>query len=605
MPAKGNRGKQEPENLTRNEVANAKMITRLLFRLLPVQVLLAVVGAVNGIVSSFFASNYVGIDAMGAVGLYSPLSMLLGAISTMLVGGSMILCGKYLGRNEQEKLQNNFSLNFLISVLISIVFFVLFVVLALFNLTGFFTTDQAIRPIFNRYLLGQAIGILPMILGNLLTAFLSMENKTRRTTIASLVYIVVNVLLNLLFVQVLKMEAFGLALATSIGQWVFFLIQVQYFVSKKAHIRLRLPQFSGKETGEILKVGFPGAASYGYQTIRGLIMNALMTAFIGSVGISAYATTDNLLRIFWAIPSGMLAVSRMMISVSIGEEDRQTLTDVMRVMFRKFLLLMGCISLVLVLLAVPLTRIFFRDPAEPVYMMTVWGFRIVPLCMPLSIICMHFVCYGQASDKNGLVHVLSLLDGLVCVAGFAALLIGPFKMPGVYAASVLNGVVTTLVIIGYAWLKNRHCPRNMEELMAIPENFGVSEEERMDLTIYNIEEVVHIAQRVQDFCEKRGIDSRRSYLAGLSLEEMAGNIVDHGYTKDKKKHTIDVRIVHKDDDVILRIKDDCVPFDPKERSQLTEGDGITKNIGIRMVYQIAKDIQYQNILGLNVLTIRV
>ena len=106
MPAKGNRGKQEPENLTRNEAANAKMITRLLFRLLPVQVLLAVVGAVNGIVSSFFASNYVGIDAMGAVGLYSPLSMLLGAISTMLVGGSMILCGKYLGRNDTIRPRN-------------------------------------------------------------------------------------------------------------------------------------------------------------------------------------------------------------------------------------------------------------------------------------------------------------------------------------------------------------------------------------------------------------------------------------------------------------------------------------------------------------------
>ena len=29
-----------------------------------------------------------------------------------------------------------------------------------------------------------------------------------------------------------------------------------------------------------------------------------------------------------------------------------------------------------------------------------------------------------------------------------------------------------------------------------------------------------------------------------------------------------------------------------------------KNIGIRMVYRMAKDIRYQNILGLNVLTIK-
>ena len=30
-----------------------------------------------------------------------------------------------------------------------------------------------------------------------------------------------------------------------------------------------------------------------------------------------------------------------------------------------------------------------------------------------------------------------------------------------------------------------------------------------------------------------------------------------------------------------------------------------KNIGIRMVYKIARDVQYQNVLGLNVLTLKI
>jgi anti-sigma regulatory factor (Ser/Thr protein kinase) len=175
----------------------------------------------------------------------------------------------------------------------------------------------------------------------------------------------------------------------------------------------------------------------------------------------------------------------------------------------------------------------------------------------------------------------------------------------VYFANVLNGVVTTLVIVGYACLKNRHIPRNMEELMVIPASFGAPESERMDLSVRSVEEVVSISERVQSFCLSRGIDARRAYLAGLSLEEMAGNIVEHGFTKDKKPHAIDVRVVHKDGDVILRIRDDCVPFDPGMRRQLDEGDDLSKNIGIRMVFKIARDLQYQNILGLNVLTIRI
>ena len=588
-----------------NQAANAKIVTKMMFRLLPIQILLAAVGAVNGIVSSFFASNYVGIDAMSAVGLYSPIQMLITAVSLMISGGSVILCGKYLGQNQQKKLQNVFSLNLVVSLLISGLFVVLFLLLGFFDLTGFLTGDETVRPIFNRYLLGQSIGVLPLLVGNQLPAFLSMENKGKRTMIASLVYIGVNVMLNFVFVQLLHWEAFGLALASSLGLWVFFGVEAEYFLSGKSHLRLTPRELAWSETGAILKTGFPGAASNAYQTLRGFLLNKLIVAFVGSVGISAFAAANNLLGIVWAIPSGMLAVSRLMMSVSIGEEDRQTLTDIMRVMFRRFLPLMGAVCALIIVCAEPLTRIFYRDPSESVYMMTVWGLRLLPLCMPLSIIYMHFVCYGQASGKQGLVHLLSALDGVVCVVAFAAVMIRVIGMNSVYLASLFNGVVTTLVIIGYAWLKKKRFPRNMEQLMVIPDGFGAPESERMDLSVKSIEDVVSVAERVQAFCLAHGVDARRAYLAGLSMEEMAGNIVDHGFTKDSKTHSIDVRVVHKDEDVILRIKDDCVPFDPGERQQLAEDDDITKNIGIRMVFRIARDVQYQNILGLNVLTIRI
>ena len=589
----------------REPAANAKMVTKLLFRLLPIQILLAAVGSVNGIVSSFFASNYVGIDAMSAVGLYSPLSMLVSSISTILVGGAVILCGKYMGKNEQDKVQNVFSLNLAASTLIALFFIGLFLAMGLFDLTGFLTKDPAVRPLFNRYLLGQAIGILPLMLGNAFASFLSLENKGGRTITASLIFIAVNVLLNFLFVKVLHLEAFGLALASALGMWIFMGIQGQFYLSGRSHFRLSFRGLLWRESAEIFRIGVPGALSNVYQTARGLIVNVLLEAFVGSVAISAFATADNLLRIFWAVPAGMLAVSRMLISVSVGEEDRHTLADVIRVMFRRFLPLQGLISALIILCAVPLTRIFYHDPTEPVYMMTVWGLRILPLCMPLSIICMHFTCYGQASGKQVLVHLLSLLDGVVCVAGFTALLIRFMGMNSVYVANVLNGIVTTLVIIGYAWLKKKRFPRNVEELMVIPDEFGAPESERMDMSVKSMDGVISIAEQVQRFCLERGVDERRAYLAGLAMEEMAGNIVDHGFRKDKKTHSVDVRVVHKGDDVILRIKDDCVPFDPGERQKLAEGDDITKNIGIRMVFKIAREVQYQNILGLNVLTMRI
>ena len=585
--------------------ADARMVTKTMFRLLPIQVVLAAVGSVNSIVSTFFASNYVGVNAMAAVGLFFPLNLFIGAVSIMLVGGATILCGSYLGKNQQDSLQNAYSLDMVISFLVSAVLTVLFVVFSVFDLTGIFTKDPEVRPLFNRYLLGQAVGVMPLLIGNQLASFLALENRGKRTVIASLVYIAMNLVLNYVFVKVLRLEAFGLAMASSLGLWVFFAIQAQYFASGKSHMHLRIRKLDWKDSLKITRTGIPGAASQGYQTIRVFTLNWLMATFVGKAGISAYTASGNLIVLFWAIPSGMLAVSRLMMSVSKGEEDRQTLTDVMRVMFKRYLLLMGLVCAVIISCAVPLTRILFRDPTDPVYNMTLWGVRLLPLCMPLSIICMHFSCYGETSGRHALVHVLALLDGVVCVVAFSALTIRTLGMNGIYLSMTFNGIVTTLVIIGYAWKKRRHFPHSMDDLMVIPEDFGVSEDERMDLSIANIGEVVTISQKVQDFCLERGIDRRRSYLAGLSMEEMAGNIVEHGFEKDNKKHYVDIRVVHKDDDVILRIKDDCIPFDPGERIKMADNDDLTRNIGIRMVFRMARDVQYQNILGLNVLTIRI
>jgi anti-sigma regulatory factor (Ser/Thr protein kinase) len=238
-------------------------------------------------------------------------------------------------------------------------------------------------------------------------------------------------------------------------------------------------------------------------------------------------------------------------------------------------------------------------------MMTVRAFQILPLSMPLSVICMHFVCYGQVSDKQALIHILSVLDGAICIAVFSALLIPTLGMNGVYIANVLNGVVTLLTVFVYSVLKNRRIPRNTEELMVIPDSFGVSEDDRMDLTVRSMDEVVLVSERVQQFCLEKGLDARRSALAGLAMEEMAGNVVRHGFQADKKKHSVDIRVVYKNNGVLLRIKDDCKPFDPGEWKKVTAPSDPASNIGIRLVFQIAESVEYQSVLGLNVLSIRI
>ena len=581
------------------------IIRRMMFRLLPIQILVAVAGNVNGLVSSYFATNFVGMEAMSAVGLYNPFSLLIGAIATMLSGGCAIICGKYLGQNRFDKIQDVFSMALCITVGIGALITVMVAFLGAFDLTGMFTKDPQVRSIFNVYLMGQAIGVIPTMLATLLAPFLSIESYSKRTMKASLVFIVVNILLNFLFVQVMGKEAFGLALASSLGTWVFFGIEMQYFLSSRSHIKVFRGKAGLRDAGRIIAVGFPGAAGFIYLTFRGLILNELLDNYIGSAGISAFATTNNLLNIFWAVQAGMLTVSRLLMSISVGEEDRTTLVNIMKVMRSRFVPLMTAIDIVIMVFAVPLTRIFYKDASTEVFAMTAMGMRILPLCMPLEVVICHFSCSSQNLGRQGYVNALALLDGVVFVSAASALLIKPMGYNGVLAGNVLNGLLCVAFVWMYAWIRNRSISLRTEPLMVIPESFGVSDDDRIDITVRTEGEAVEVAQKVQDFCLGKGIDKKRAYYAALALEEMAVNIVEHGFTKDDKDHTIDVRVVHKDDDMILRIKDDCVPFDPKERSKVFDPDDPAKNIGIRMIYRIMEDIEYRNTLGLNVLTIRI
>ncbi|MCR5774030.1 MAG: ATP-binding protein [Lachnospiraceae bacterium] len=588
-----------------NRENDTRIVRNLMLRLLPLQILLAVVGMINSIISSLFASNWIGTQAMSAVGLYSPINLLVISVSCMLVGGSAILFGTYMGRSQREKVQSVFSLDMAVSLVTGALFALILIVMAVNDLTVIFTSDQEVRQIFNSYIIGQAIGIIPLILGNQMTSFLSLENRTKRSTIASIVFIVLNLIFNLIFVSWLELGAFGLSLASSLGMWAYFVVQAQYYFTDESELKITFRNIEWRDMWQIVKIGFPGAAINIYQTIRGFIVNGLMLTYVGSVGVSAFAACNTFLGLFWCMPTGMAAVIRMMLSVSTGEEDRKSTADVTRVVLKVYLPIMAVVSLILIIFAEPITQMYYRDMSDPVYMMTVWGFRLLPIAMPLAVLVNTFVCYGQVTDKLLFLHIISLLDGVINVCLYTFLLIGTIGMNAVYVANVLNGLTSLLYILIYAVIRNRHVPRNMDELMVMPQDFGVPEEDRMDITLTDMDQVVKVSEAVQGFCLKKGADTRRSYFAGLSLEEMAGNVVTHGFNSDNKKHSIDLRVVSKDDDIILRIRDDCMEFDPLARLDVMDPEDITKNIGIRLIYDTARHVYYQSILGLNVLTIRI
>ena len=580
-----------------------KLLSGLYFRLLPYQVLLLAINAVNGITDTLYASNEIGKPAMSAIGIFGPINIFLSAVGLMLVSGSQILYGRYV-TTKREKLPELFTVDLLIALGISLVSCAVLALAAATGLTRLLLSQQPDLQMLNRYILGQLAGIPPLLMGQQLFSFLSLQNQTRRTMIASVACFLSNIVFNHLFIVIFPMGTFGLGLGTSLSNWTFFGIQAVYFLREQTELRFSPRTWRREEGAQIVRLGYPGAIARFGEMLRCLIVNTLVLKYVGSVGISSFSASNSLLSIVWAVPFGMAAVCRMLFSISIGEEDRRSLVNTMRITMTQGMLLMCAIVAMLILLAEPLTRLFYRDPADPVYHMTVMGFRLLPLCMPWSMVSIHFASYAQTAEKQRLAVVLPVVDGVVGVVLFSFLLIPSMKMNGLYVANTGNGMLCALVVIVDSWISRGRFPHNLEELMAIPERIGVPENERIDISVNSMAGVVTVSQQISDFCLERGIDRRRAYYAGLCMEEMAGNVIKHGFGKDGK-NSIDIRAVHKGDGLILRIRDNCMAFNPAERADAMEPGETGRNIGIRMVFRLAADVSYQNLLGLNVLTIRI
>ena len=602
-----NKGKQ-PEGkrsgMKKKKSSDYRLLSGLFFRLLPYQVLLIVINAVNGIVDSIYASNAIGKSAMSAIGLFGPLNHFLYAASIMFVSGSQILYGRYLAR-DREKIHSLFSVTLVISFALSLATSLLLALAVATGATRILVSVEPDLTMLNDYILGQAIGIPALVVGQQLFSFLSLENRKHLTMVASIVCFVVNAVLDHLFIVLIPMGTFGLGLSSSLSVWVFLAIQASYYIRGKSEWKFSLRGCRWNDAPQIVRLGYAGALSRFVEVFRCLIVNFLILKYVGSVGLSSFAASNSLMAVFWPIPFGMVAVCRMLFSISIGEEDRRTLVDVFRITMTKGMLLLLVFVAGIILLAEPLTRMFYRDPSDPVYMMTVMGFRLLPLCMPLAQLSLHFAAYAQTAEKKAMAFVLPVTDGMIGVVICSLILIPAMQMNGLYLSNILNGVICAAVILAGAWLCLKRFPRSLEDMMAIPERIGVGEGDRIDISVRSIDEVREIYRQVISFCEAHDVEKNKALTAGLCMEEMAGNVVTHGFGMDTKQHSLDIRVVYKDGEVILRIRDNCKAFDPTEYVDMMTLGETGKNVGIHLVRKMARSISYQNLLGMNVLTMRI
>lgn len=207
---------------------------------------------------------------------------------------------------------------------------------------------------------------------------------------------------------------------------------------------------------------------------------------------------------------------------------------------------------------------------------------------------------------------LASISGFICESGFlilsAAAMMPSFGADAVWLAYPISQLLVMcyygIVVAGESRRIKIHREGLWNRVLLLPDTFDVLEQDKLDVTVTRMDDVINLTDMVWRFCDEHGCDStRRNHLA-LSVEELAGNMIRHGFT-DGKPHCIEVRVLKKGDKYYVRFRNDCLIFDPLKQIRLLSDEDPTYHIGLRMIANLAREIQYTCVLKLNNILVKI
>ena len=127
------------------------------------------------------------------------------------------------------------------------------------------------------------------------------------------------------------------------------------------------------------------------------------------------------------------------------------------------------------------------------------------------------------------------------------------------------------------------------------------------LDVRNEDDVSLVSQQIQLFCKGHKIDSTTGYDAAVCFEELAVNTIRHGFPNCKKDPGIDLRVVYDPRELIIRMQDNCPPFNVERQIAMTVSQRAEKpgeHLGMKILSGVASDIHYVHSLETNNVILR-
>lgn len=333
-------------------------------------------------VDSWVVGNYVGKDALAAIGCTTSLINSMVGFFMGLSTGAGVVISQYFGAKDIPNLRKTVH-TIILSMVLAGIFMTAFSISLAPTLLRFMHTPEEILPLSSQYLRVYFEGIMFLMIYNLGSGILRAVGDSKRPLYFLIITSVINVILDLLFVVKFNWGVQGVAYATIISEalsatMVLFVL----FTSKECYsLTLKEMRISRTPLKRILKVGLPG----GFQMALTAFSNVFVQSYINYFGADCMAgwAVYNKVDIFTLLPMQAIAMaSTTFVGQNFGAQNLSRVKDGVN----KALILSLVSTAILIVPVMIFSKqmvAFFNNEKGVIY----YGSYFLLICSPFYLLC--------------------------------------------------------------------------------------------------------------------------------------------------------------------------------------------------------------------------
>lgn len=436
-----------------NVFAKGKLFPMILKFSIPAAISLLIT-AIYNIVDRIFVGNFIGTSALAGLSICFPLSFMMVAFGLTCSAGGSSLFSLFAGKNDQRSMNRVFGNALMLVVAFELLLTVLLLLFSGPILRVFGVTETA-YPYASVYYRIVTLGCLFQGLTLVFCDYVRVSGKPVLGMFVTGVGAVTNILLDAVFVAVLKWGAAGAAWATVLGQIVSALFGAFLIFSGKSRVEIRKDTFSF-DSGLARRIVSCGFAFWIAQMAMGLISlvyNSQLGKYGSDTAISVYAVVASIMTFVIMPASGISQGIQPIVGNNYGAGDYRR---VMSTLYQASGLSVGitCVIWVAVMLF-PRQILMAFGATEEMLAIGIPGLRTNFCITPILGFVMLATTFFQSIAKP-LPSIITFLRQILFLIPFLYLFPALWGINGIFAAQPVSdalALVLSLILVA----RERNC----------------------------------------------------------------------------------------------------------------------------------------------------